>query len=163
MKAIFIVLLLFAHSQFSLAGECTMRPMPIDVKRIAGNSSVKAYTVADSGLVLNALLKDGSAIRIIHEGCAHSGAEGAMWLNSATPLTDVRKWLEEVLKLSKIAFAPSVSSEIENLIRNGSYSRDEVSGTRLKISAAPAEYIHYTFVVSRAEQGYVLVISYIEG
>lgn len=163
MRSILVFLFLFACSQFSLAGECTMRPPPIDVQRIAGNSNVKSYTISKSGLVLTALLKDGSALRVIHAGCIHSGAEGAVWFDSKIPLTDVRKWLDEVIKLSMIAFAPGVTREIEKLIRNSNYSRDEVSETRLRISAAPAEYVHYTFVVSRAEQGYVLVISYVEG
>ena len=140
-----------------------MRPLPIDVKRIARNSSVKAYIVSESGLVLNALLKDGRAVRIIQLTCIHSGAEAAMWFDSSASLTDIPLWLEKALELSKIAFQPNIAREIEELIRSGNYFRDEADETRLRISAAPGEYIHYTFVVSKAEQGYMLVISYIEG
>ena len=140
-----------------------MRRAPIDANRIARNPHVKAYTIAESRFVLNALLKDGNAIKIIHEGCAHSGAEAAMWLDSSVPLTDVLKWLSVAVKLAKIAFEPGMAREMEGFVKNGKDSKDEVGEKRLRISAAPAEYIQYSIVVSRAELGYVLVISYIEG
>lgn len=162
-QVVFIILGFFIHSQFAFATECTMRPTPINEKRIARSPHIKAYAIAESRLVVNALLKDGNAVRIIHEGCTHSGAKAAIWLDSSTSLTDIRKWLDEVIKLSKIAFEPNVVREIEELIKNGNYSKDEVSEVRLRISAAPAEYIYYNIVVSRAEQGYVLLISYVEG
>lgn len=162
-QVVFVILVFFIHSEFAYATECTMRPTPIDAKRIARNPNVKSYTIAESRLVLNALLKNGNAVRIIHEGCAHSGSKAAVWLDSSTSLTDIREWLDEVIKLARIAFEPNVVREIEALIKNGNYSKDEVSEERLSISATPAEYIYYSMVVSRAEQGYVLLISYIEG
>ena len=162
-QVVFIILVFFIHSEFAYATECTMRPTPIDAKRIARIPNVKSYIIAESRLVMNALLRDGNAVRIIHQGCMHSGAKAAVWLDSSTSLTEIRKWLDEAIKLAKIAFEPNVVREIEALIKNGNYSTDEVSEVRLRISAAPAEYIYYSVVVSRAEQGYVLLISYVEG
>jgi hypothetical protein len=162
-QIIFFVLAIFTHAQLVFAADCTIRPAPIDEKRIARNPQVKAHVIAESRLMLSALLKDGNAVRIIHEGCTHSGAEAAMWLNSSTSLTDVQKWLDEAIKLARIAFDPRIAHEVERLIVSGKYSRDETGEKRLRLSAAPAGYIQYSIVVSRAEQGYVLVISYVEG
>ena len=82
-QVVFVILVFFIHSEFAYATECTMRPTPIDAKRIARNPNVKSYTIAESRLVLNALLKNGNAVRIIHEGCAHSGSKAALWLDSS--------------------------------------------------------------------------------
>lgn len=95
-------------------------------------------------------------------GCAHSGAKAALWLESETPASDVAKWIKEVVILSKIAFAADVSQDIERSLMSGDYEK-EVSDTRLAIRASPTEYFSYSIVLSPAEHGLILSVTYILG
>jgi len=161
--ALVVISLLFAP-QFSLAAEsnCTMQPAPINIHRIAHRPEVKSYSVDKNKLALTALLKNGQVVRLVHEGCAHSGAEAALWFESNIAASDVNNWLKEVNKLSRIAFAPDIVKDIERSLNSGNFKK-EVTETRLVISAAPTEYFSYTVVLAPAEHGMILSITYILG
>ena len=139
-----------------------MKPSPLDIARIARHPEVLSHTVDANRLGLTALLRNGRALRLVHMGCAHSGAKAALWLESETPASDVAKWIREVVVLSKIAFAADVSKDIEHSLKSGSYEK-EMTDTRLVINASPTEYFSYTVVLSPAEHGLVLSIAYILG
>ena len=163
MKRLLLVLIALAP-QFSMATDtdCTMQPAPINIQRIAHRPEVKSYTVDKNKLALTALLKNGQVVRLVHEGCAHSGAEAALWFESNIAASDVETWLKEALILSRIAFTPDIAKDIERSLKSGNYKKD-VTETRLVISAAPTDYFSYTIVLSPAEHGMILSITYILG
>ena len=133
-----------------------MRPAPIDVGRIAQRPEVKSYTVDTNKLGVTALLKNGRALRIVHMGCAHSGAEAALWFESKTPPSDVGKWLNEAVALANIAFSPDISKDIERSLKSGEYKK-EVTDTRLVITASPTTFFSYTIVLE--PEGYRAILS----
>lgn len=162
-----IVRLLFFIAVIATAGtafssECTMNPAPVDIKRIAHNPLVKSYVVDVGTLSLTALLKNGRALRLIHTGCEHSGAEVSMWLDSERPFSDTDGWIKEASALVKIAFPVDVANDILNNIKSGDFKK-ETTEARVVISAAPSSFMTYTIVVSRAESGLLLTISFVLG
>ena len=60
-------------------------------------------TVGANKLTVTALLKNGRALRLVPMGCAHSGAEAALWFDSKVPASDVNAWLKEAIALTRIA------------------------------------------------------------
>ncbi len=163
-RLLLIVIALLVSPRFSLAADtdCTMQPAPIDIHRIAHRPEVKSYAVDKNKLAVTALLKNGQVVRLVHEGCAHSGAEAALWFESNIAASDVKNWLKEANKLSRIAFTPDISKDIERSLNSGNFKK-EVTETRLVISAAPTEYFSYTIVLAPAEHGMILSITYILG
>lgn len=139
-----------------------MRAAPIDISRIAHRPEIKSFTLDASKLALTALLKNGRALRLVQEGCAHTGAEVALWFESDVLPSDIEKWVKEAITLSKIAFTPDVAKDIERSLASGKYQK-ELSETRLVISASPTSYFSYTVVLAPAEHGMILSISYILG
>ena len=155
------LLALSALCQLALAAEpdCAMRPAPIDIARIAHHPEVKSYTVDANKLGVTALLKNGKALRLVHMGCAHSGAEAALWFQSETPASDVKKWLKEAVILAKIAFSPDISKDIERNLKSGKYSK-EVTETRLVITASPTSFFSYTMTLEPEGHRVILSIVY---
>lgn len=157
----FSVFALSALCQLALAGgsNCTMLPAPIDISRIAHRSEVKSYTVDANKLGVTALLKNGRAMRLAHMGCVHSGAEAALWFQSAVPASDVKKWLKEAVALANIAFSPDISKDIERSLKSGKYE-SEVTDTRLSITASPTEFFTYTIVLEPEGHRVILSVGY---
>jgi hypothetical protein len=163
-RLILFVLAIATFSQYALASgnDCTMTPAPIDVGRIAQRPEIKSYTVDANRLGVTALLKNGRVVRLVHMGCAHSGAEAALWFESATPPSDVATWIKEVVALTKIAFAPDISRDIVHSLQSGKYEKN-ITDTRLVITASPTEFFSYTVALSPAEHGLILSVTYILG
>jgi len=92
-------------------------------------------------------------------GCAHSGAEAALWFDSEVPASDVNTWLKEAIALTRIAFSPVISKDIERSLKSGKY-RVEKTDTRLAITASPSDYFSYTIVFAPAEHGVMLSVTY---
>ena len=140
MLRLLIVLFIGVFSQIAWAADldCTMQPAPIDIGRIAHRPEIKSYTVDANKLAVTALLKNGRALRLMHMGCAHSGAEAALWFNSEVSASDVNTWLKEAIALTKIAFSPGISRDIERSLKTGNY-RIEKTDNRLVITASPTE------------------------
>ena len=80
-----------SHLAWAAGSDCTMQPAPIDISRITHRPEVKSYTVDANKLGVTALLHNGRALRLTHMGCAHSGAEAALWFQSEVPASDVKK------------------------------------------------------------------------
>ena len=89
-------------------------------------------------------------------GCAHSGAEAALWFQSEVPITDMKKWLKEAVILARIAFSPDISKDIELSLKSGRYEKD-VSEKRLAITASPTEFFAYSILVE--PEGYRVILS----
>ncbi len=161
MLRLLIVLFIGAFFQIAWAADldCTMQPAPIDIGRIAHRPEIKSYTVDANKLAVTALLKNGRALRLIHMGCAHSGAEAALWFNSEVPASDVNTWLKEAIALTKIAFSPGISRDIERSLKTGNY-RIEKTDNRLVITASPTEYFTYTILFAPLEHGVMLSVIY---
>ena len=156
-----IVLFIGFFPPFAWAADldCTMQPAPIDIGRIAQRPEIKSYTVDANKLAVTALLKNGRALRLVHMGCAHSGAEVALWFNSEVPASDVKTWLKEALALTRIAFSPGISRDIERSLKSGDYLVEKTD-TRLVITASPTDYFNYTIVFAPAEHGVMLSVTY---
>lgn len=157
----FSILAMSAVCHFALAAgsDCTMQPTPIDIGRIAHRPEVKSYTVDANKLGITALLKNGRALRLAHMGCAHSGAEAALWYQSKAHASDVKKWLREAVTLAHIAFSPDIAKDIERSIKSGQYEKD-VSDARLVITASPTNFFTYTIVLEPDGQRVILSVSY---
>ncbi len=161
MLRVLIVLFIGVLPQITWAADpdCTMQPAPIDIGRIAHRPEIKSYTVSANKLAVTALLKNGRALRLVHMGCAHSGAEAALWFDSEVPASDVNTWLKEAIALTRIAFSPVISKDIERSLKSGKY-RVEKTDTRLAITASPSDYFSYTIVFAPAEHGVMLSVTY---
>ena len=161
MLRVLIALFISAFFQIAWAADldCTMWPERIDIDRIAHRPEIKSYTVGANKLAVTALLKNGRALRLVHMGCAHSGAEAALWFDSKVPASDVNAWLKEAIALTRIAFSPRISRDIERSLKSGKY-RIEKTDTRLVITASPSEYFSYTVVYAPAEHGVMLSVTY---
>lgn len=149
----------FSQLVWAVDPNCTMQPAPIDVDRIAHRPEVKSYIVAANKLAVTALLKNGRAFRLVHTGCAHSGAEVALWFNTDVPASDVNAWIKEALALTRIAFSPGISKDIERSLKSGNY-RVEKTDTRLVITASPTEFFSYDIVFTPIEHGVMLSVTY---
>ena len=147
------------NSALAAGFDCTMQPAPIDISRIAHRPEIKNYTVDANKLGVTALLKNGRALRLAHMGCAHSGAEAALWFQSEVPASNVKKWLEEAVTLANIAFSPDISKDIERSLKSGKYERD-VTDTRLVITASPTDFFTYTIVLEPEGHRVILSVGY---
>ena len=136
-----------------------MRAQPIDFARISHRSEIKNFTVDKNKHGITALLKNGRALRLVHMGCTHSGAEAALWFQSEIPASDDKQWRKEALALAKIAFSPDIAKDIELSLKSGEYDKN-ITETRLVITATPTEYFNYVIVVEPESYRVVLSISY---
>lgn len=150
-----LILFCAASTAFAASVDCTMRAAPIDVARISHRPEIKSFTLDANKLAMTALLKNGRALRLVQEGCVHTGAEAALWFESDVLPSDM-------VALSKIAFTPDIAKDIERSLASGKYQK-ELSETRLVMSASPTSYFSYTVVLAPAEHGMILSISYILG
>ena len=141
------------------AGECTMKPAPIDVHRIAREPAIKSYVVDSKNLALTALLKNGSAMRLLQMGCEHSGASVSLWFDSKLDPSYSKAWAKEIGTVVRIAFAPAVANDI---IKNLGSGDVEITTTEsgFRIGARPNDFMSYSIVVSSTEQGDLLTVSY---
>ena len=136
-----------------------MRPQPIDFARITHQPEIKSFTIDKDKHGVTALLKNGRALRLVHMGCAHSGAEAALWFESKIPFLDDKQWRKEAVALAKIAFSPDIAKDIESSLKNGKFEKNSTE-TRLVITAKPTEYFSYVIVVEPESYRVVLSISY---
>lgn len=82
-----------------------MRPPPLEVSQVASLKAVKSFTVDADKLGASVLMKDGSIIRILNEGCEHSGTDVVLWLPTLSPLKfDTKALVEKVKLAAKIGF-----------------------------------------------------------
>ena len=153
-----VIVILFL-SQIAYAAECTMKASPIDIRRISHNPTVKSFVVAEDKLSLSALLKNGSALKLSHMGCEHSGASASLWLDTDRPFTDSTGWSKEFIKFARIAFSAEIANDIVENLQSGKF-KTTVSDSRVVISAAPQEYMNYSIVMSLTEHGVMLTITY---
>ena len=155
------LLLLFAValSQVAWSAECTMQPAPIDIKHIAHNTGIKSYVVSGGNLSLTALLKDGRVLKLVHSGCDHSGASVSLWFDSNLELSSTDAWIKEAGALARIAFTPRIATEIAGSLQRGKFERNATEA-RVVISASPSSFMWYSVVISRAEHGLLLTLSY---
>lgn len=151
-----------ASFQVPAHAECTMTPPRMDINRIAHNPAIKSYAVDRNKLSLTALLKNGHAIRLVHSGCEHSGAEASLWLDSDRPFSDHDGWSNEAITLIRIAFSSDIANAILKSIKSGVFDK-KISESRIVFSAAPSSFMSYAIVISRAEQGVLLTVSYVLG
>lgn len=155
--------LLFA-TQTTFAQDCTMRPAPIDFKRLTHAPSIKSYVVDTDRHAVTGLLKNGHAFRLIHEGCMHSGAEATLWLPNSKMGTDQEaEWVQEAIKFARVAFTPDIAHDIEMSRKMGKLKTETKTAARLVLSASPNEFFSYTIIVVPSEQGVMLRITYILG
>jgi hypothetical protein len=157
-KLIFLILLFF-FSQIVWAEDCTMRPAPIDFKKITRQPAVKSYTVNTNKLGLTALLKNGSAVKLAHMGCAHSGAALTEWFESELSTSDIDKVIKESISLAKIFLDPHASSLIEQNLLSKKFSK-EITSNRLVISGSANEIFSYSIIFTPVEHGVMLSIDY---
>ena len=159
-----LFLLLMFVAQATWAQDCTMRPAPIDFKRLTRDPSIRSYVVDANRLAVTVLLKNGHAFRLIHEGCMHSGAEATLWLpHSTRGVESESEWIQEAVKFSRVAFSPDVARDIDGSIKLGKLKIDTKSNARLVLSASPSEFFTYTIIVVPSEQGMMMKITYILG
>lgn len=148
----------FPHLAWS--AECTMQPARIDVERIAKNNAIKSYVIGDGRLSFTALLKNGSALKLIHSGCDHSGASVSLWSDTDdAALSNTDFWVNKAGSVARIAFMPGVAADIIKSLQDGSFEVREYE-SRTVISASPSSFISYSIVISEAEHGQLLTISY---
>lgn len=158
-----VILLLFV-AQSAWAQDCTMRPAPIDLKRLARDPSIKGYVIDSKRLAVTGLFKNGAAFHLIHEGCMHSGAEAALWLPHSTLGTERdSEWMQEAVKFSRAVFSQDIARDIQSSIKLGKLKIDMKSEARLVLSASPSEFFTYTIIVVPSEQGMMMKITYILG
>lgn len=158
-RRLLMLLLGIACWQFAWATECPMRPLPIDIKRIAHNTFVKSYIVGKERLSLTALLNNGRLLKLVHRGCDHSGATVSLWLETNLTLSDTNAWVKEANTLAHIAFAPEIANDIEESLQRGDFERNATEA-RVAISASPSSFMSYSVVISSTEHGLLLTISY---
>ena len=154
-----ILLAVLSISRVGWSAECTMRAAPIDLKRIAHDKSIKSYVVDVRGQSITALLKNGRALKLTHSGCDHSGATAALWLDSDLALSDTTDWIKEANALVRIAFAREIAADISDSLLGGQF---EKSGTeaRVVLRVSPSSFMSYSVVISAAERGVLLTITY---
>lgn len=149
----------FSFSEIAFSSECAMKPSPIDIARIARNPLVKSYVANPKKFSLAALLKNGRALKLVHSGCDHSGAEVILWLDTERPLSDVEGWVDEANSLAGIAFSKDIANDISNSIKAESYLK-ETTEVRLVMRSSPTSFMSYSIVISKVEHGYFLMISF---
>jgi hypothetical protein len=143
----------------AVAAECTMKPAAIDVRRIAREPAVKSYVIDKNKLALTALFKNGRALRLVHMGCAHSGATASLWFDSTLALSDSEAWSKEFMDLAHIAFSPGVANDIIASLKSGKVTTKRTESS-VVMSAAPTEFMNYSIIISSTEQGMLLTMTY---
>lgn len=162
MKFIYLVSLILAtNTQLTLASgtDCTMTPAPIDIKRIARQPIVKSYTLNTNKLGLTALLKNGSAVKLLHAGCYDSGGIVTEWLDTNTPVSDTEKWIKEAIHLAETFLDPFVFNNIKQSLQSKQYKKD-ISDARMTIMGSSSGMFTYSIVFTPVEHGAILSISY---
>lgn len=162
MKIIFLFILAFSIlPQVVLASgsDCTMTPVPIDIKRISHQPTVKSYTVNTNKLELTALLKNGTAVKLTHMGCYDSGGIVTEWFESDVPMSDVDRWVKEAVILANTFFDPFVFKIIDKSLKSNKYNK-EITENRLVITGSSNETFSYTIVFTPVEHGVMLSIKY---
>jgi hypothetical protein len=154
-----LLLSAISFSHLASSAECTMKPARIDVARIVQNSAIKAYVVGDGSLSFSALLKNGSALKLIHSGCDHSGASVSLWLDANAELSDTDFWIKKAGYAARIAFRPEIAADIIKSMQDGSFETRKYE-TRTVISASPSSFMSYSIVISKTEDGPLLTLSY---
>ncbi len=162
MTKIILIILLAMVSQEIYAEQCPMKPAMLDYGRVAKSSQVKSIVVDKSRLTLTALLKNGHSLRLVHSGCNHSGATATLWLDSDVSMDDRDSWLKEAVRMVDLAFAPSVARDIVKSINAGKFST-QLDRTRTVFSGSVSSFMTYSIVVSSAESGMLLTVSYVLG
>lgn len=159
-KFILSIALLFS-SQFADASDinCTMAPVPIDVKRIAHQSSVKNYFLSQDKLKLTALLKNGNAVKLAHMGCYDSGGIVTEWLDSEIPTTETDKWIKKAVVLANAFLDPYVFGLIKKSIHDNKYSENKTDN-HLVITGSASEIFSYSITVTPFEHGVMLTVDY---
>jgi hypothetical protein len=158
-KPLLCLMFSFGLARQVVAAECTMNPVPIDVARIAREPAIKSYVVDKKRLALTALLKNGRAFKLVHMGCAHSGAMAALWSDSTLPLSEPKAWFTEIVHFARMAFAPGVASDIGASLKSGKVETTTTED-RIVIDAAPSTFMRYTVTIDSAEEGILMTITY---
>ena len=140
-----MLLFLRAHQASSDAG-CFMRPPPLEISNIASRTEVKSFAVDADKLGASVLLKDGSLIRILNEGCEHAGADVVLWLPTLSPLKfDAKTLIEKAKRAAGIGFRTVEAPDFAAWI-------DKTSFVEQRDGALAAEGEHHG-VVFNAEFG----------
>ena len=157
-----LALSVIAVSAQAAAADCTINPLPIDVKRIANNPSIKSYVVDKKKLALTALLKDGRVFKLSASGCDHSGGMVTLWLGSGAALSDTAPWVKEAVALIKMALPADTATDIAKSLQAGTFETEK-SADRLVFSGHPLDYLSYTVEVSGDAEALMLTVSYVIG
>lgn len=144
------------------AADCTMNPLPIEVKRIANNPSVKSYVADKKKLTLTALLKNGRVFRLSASGCDRSGGKVTLWLRSGAALLDTAAWVKESIALVKMALPSDTATDIVKSLQNGTFQTEKSAG-RFVLSGHPSDYLSYTVEVSENADTSILTVFYVIG
>jgi hypothetical protein len=157
----YLLLLILVSTHVAWASDCTMKPAPIDAKRISHHASVKTYVENRREHKLTALLKNGQVLRLVHMGCEHSGASASTWLSDQDLSTsDQRK--KQAIFLSRLAFNNEIATDIVTNIQSQALN-DKTSGGRSVISSSTSDFMSYTLVIEKVESGWMMTITYVIG
>ena len=146
----------------AVAADCTMNPLPIDVKRIANNPLVKSYVVDKKKLALTALLKDGRFFKLSASGCDHSGGMVTLWLGSGAELSDTARWVKEAVALINMTLPADTATDIAKSLQAGTFETEH-GADRTVLSGHPLDYFSYTVEVSGGAGELMLTVSYVIG
>lgn len=156
-----IASLLLATALGLSAGDgCTMRAPPLEAKRIQHDSTVRAVVVRKSEDSVSALLKDGSHLSVATLGCEHSGMQAALWVNDTTVDARTEIWFAKAVKLSRLAFGDSISSDLAAAIEAKEYTIEKNS-SGLFINVELAGELFVAIRVQATAMGTTLYAEYI--